>query len=159
MSTELLIGSEGNILEARVRRAATRYTLRHPILTGAQMARIKHVGHDGIFLSVVLPMVFDGTKGGRGPDRSPGGIYSPRRTRPSPEGVNILVLSDTGWWMRDHVPIPALLAVAGLHHHLIRARDPDQCGDRAGVGGAAPGASFLHAPGVRRDGRLPVSGV
>ncbi len=33
--------------------------------------------------------------------------------------VNILILSDRGV-NRDFAPIPALLAVAGLHHHLIR---------------------------------------
>ena len=35
------------------------------------------------------------------------------------DGVNILVLSDRGL-DREHAPIPALLAVSGLHHHLIR---------------------------------------
>src|SRR6201999_178134 len=34
-------------------------------------------------------------------------------------GVNILILSDRGI-DHDHAPIPSLLAVAGLHHHLIR---------------------------------------
>jgi hypothetical protein len=33
--------------------------------------------------------------------------------------VNILILSDRG--VREQAPIPALLAVAGLHHHLIRS--------------------------------------
>ena len=35
------------------------------------------------------------------------------------EGINIIVLSDRGV-DREHAPIPALLAVSGLHHHLIR---------------------------------------
>ena len=34
-------------------------------------------------------------------------------------GANILLISDRGL-DRDRAPIPALLAVAGLHHHLIR---------------------------------------
>src|SRR6185503_12288386 len=34
--------------------------------------------------------------------------------------TNIIVLSDRGV-TQDLAPIPALLAVAGLHHHLIRA--------------------------------------
>ncbi len=33
--------------------------------------------------------------------------------------ANIIILSDRGI-DREHAPIPALLAVAGLHHHLIR---------------------------------------
>ena len=35
------------------------------------------------------------------------------------QGVNLLILSDRGV-DRKRAPIPALLAVAGLHHHLIR---------------------------------------
>ncbi|MEC8894584.1 MAG: glutamate synthase large subunit, partial [Candidatus Poribacteria bacterium] len=35
------------------------------------------------------------------------------------DGHNILILSDRGL-DKDHVPIPALLAASGLHHHLIR---------------------------------------
>ncbi len=35
------------------------------------------------------------------------------------EGANILILSDRGL-DRNYAPIPALLAVSGLHHHLIR---------------------------------------
>jgi glutamate synthase (ferredoxin) len=35
------------------------------------------------------------------------------------QGYNILILSDRGL-DRDQAPIPALLAVSGLHHHLIR---------------------------------------
>ena len=35
-------------------------------------------------------------------------------------GATILILSDKGV-DRAHAPIPALLATAGLHHHLIRA--------------------------------------
>jgi acetate kinase len=35
------------------------------------------------------------------------------------EGVNILILSDRGV-DKHNAPIPALLAVSGLHHHLIR---------------------------------------
>ncbi len=36
------------------------------------------------------------------------------------QGANILILSDRGI-SREQAPIPALLAVSGLHHHLIRA--------------------------------------
>ena len=43
-----------------------------------------------------------------------------RRARPiEDEDVNILILSDRGV-NAENAPIPALLAVAGLHHHLIR---------------------------------------
>jgi glutamate synthase (ferredoxin) len=42
-------------------------------------------------------------------------------------GTNIVVLSDRGV-SRENAPIPALLAVAGLHHHLIRSGTRSQVG-------------------------------
>ena len=35
------------------------------------------------------------------------------------EEVNVIILSDRGV-TKDYAPIPSLLAVAGLHHYLIR---------------------------------------
>ncbi|HCH10042.1 MAG TPA: hypothetical protein DEW32_12710, partial [Dehalococcoidia bacterium] len=35
------------------------------------------------------------------------------------DGYSILILSDRGV-DRDRAPIPSLLAIAGVHHHLIR---------------------------------------
>ena len=45
---------------------------------------------------------------------------SKRRIEAIADGATILILSDKGV-DRAHAPIPALLASAGLHHHLIRA--------------------------------------
>src|SRR6202034_2937179 len=42
-----------------------------------------------------------------------------RATTAVEAGANILILSDRGV-EHEMAPIPALLAVAGLHHHLIR---------------------------------------
>ena len=36
------------------------------------------------------------------------------------DGANIVILSDRGI-SKELAPIPALLAVSGLHHHLIRS--------------------------------------
>src|SRR4030095_11383889 len=43
------------------------------------------------------------------------------------DGVNILILSDRGV-NSEYAPIPALLAVAGVHHHLIREGTRTQVG-------------------------------
>ena len=43
------------------------------------------------------------------------------------DGVNILILTDRGI-DADNAPIPSLLAVSGLHHHLIREGTRTQCG-------------------------------
>ena len=52
----------------------------------------------------------------------------PRRpARRSPTGYDFLILSDRGV-DDEHAPIPALLAVAGVHHHLIREGTRTQVG-------------------------------
>src|SRR5439155_26660856 len=42
-------------------------------------------------------------------------------------GINMLILSDRGV-DAENAPIPALLAVAGVHHHLIREGTRTQVG-------------------------------
>ena len=43
------------------------------------------------------------------------------------DGASILILSDRGV-DREHAPIPALLALAGVHHHLVRQGTRTQVG-------------------------------
>ena len=43
------------------------------------------------------------------------------------EGVTILILSDRGV-NAEMVPIPALLATSGVHHHLVREESRTRCG-------------------------------
>src|SRR5260221_12205157 len=43
------------------------------------------------------------------------------------QGINILVLSDRAAG-RERVPVPALLATAGVHHHLVRHGTRLRCG-------------------------------
>ena len=43
------------------------------------------------------------------------------------DGATILVLSDKGM-DANHVPIPSLLATAGVHHHLLRERTRTRVG-------------------------------
>ena len=42
-------------------------------------------------------------------------------------GIGVLILSDRGV-DADHAPIPSLLAVAGVHHHLVREGTRHKCG-------------------------------
>jgi glutamate synthase (ferredoxin) len=42
-------------------------------------------------------------------------------------GVGVLILSDRGV-DAHHAPIPSLLAVAGVHHHLVREGTRHKCG-------------------------------
>ncbi len=63
-------------------------------------------------------MLFKAADGERGLKDALDGIFGDA-SEAIDEGANILILSDRGI-SRSKAPIPALLAVSGLHHHLIR---------------------------------------
>ena len=63
-------------------------------------------------------------------------------------GVNIIVLSDRSLGPR-RAPIPSLLAVASVHHHLVREGTRLRV-DRARVRRAARGPPLRHADRLRR---------
>jgi len=115
-STETTIGSERNLLEP-VPESCHLIQLKTPILTNEELARLRHVAQ-GDFRSVTLPILFDPAEGGLGLEKAMSALFA-KADRAIGEGVNILILSDRGV-DAEHAPVPALLAVAGLHHHLIR---------------------------------------
>src|SRR5262249_46682471 len=73
----------------------------------------------GEFKSVTLPILFDVKDGQAGLERALGGLFAAADAAVA-DGCDFLILSDRGV-DRDRAAVPALLAVAGLHHHLIRA--------------------------------------
>ncbi len=70
----------------------------------------------------------------------------------------ILILSDRGV-DRDNAPIPALLAVSGLHHHLIRAGTRTRVGLVLESGEPREVHHFCAADRVRRAGDQSLSGL
>ena len=71
------------------------------------------------------------------------------------EGYNQVILSDRGHDETD-APIPALLAVSAVHHHLVRAGTRGRVGLRPRVRRAARGPPLLPADRVRRQRHQPV---
>ncbi|NJP19933.1 MAG: glutamate synthase large subunit [Hydrococcus sp. CRU_1_1] len=115
-SAETTIGSERNLLEP-VPESCHLIKLKTPILSNEELAKLKSVSEGG-FKSLVIPNLFDPKKGAKGLEEAIEAICS-KADKAIEDGVNLLILSDRGI-NRDNAPIPALLAVAGLHHHLIR---------------------------------------
>ena len=115
-SAETTIGSERNLLKPEPE-SCHLIELKTPILSNEELAKLKHI-HEGGFKSVTLPIVFDPKTGATGLEQAMDEICD-RASQAIASGVNILILSDRGV-NADKAPIPALLAVAGLHHHLIR---------------------------------------
>jgi glutamate synthase (ferredoxin) len=66
-----------------------------------------------------LSLLFRAARGAEGIAKSMEQLCDEARRLVEEDEVNILILSDRGV-SRDEAAIPALLAVSGLHHHLIR---------------------------------------
>lgn len=115
-SAQTTIGSERNLLQPEPE-SCHLIKLTTPILTNEELAKLKFLSEDG-FKSVTLPILFDAKAGVQGLETVMAEIYA-QASQAIAAGASIIILSDRGI-DQDKAPIPALLAVAGLHHHLIR---------------------------------------
>jgi glutamate synthase (ferredoxin) len=116
-SAETTIGSERNLLQPEPE-SCHLIELKTPILSDAELAKLKHVDV-GSFKSMTLPILFNPKEGIKGLEQVLAEIFA-QADRAIAAGVNLIILSDRDL-NRDSAAIPALLAVSGLHHHLIRA--------------------------------------
>lgn len=123
-SAAVTLGSERNLLKP-VPESCHQIELERPILTNEELAKLKYVA-EGEFKSITLPMLFNVNEGGKGLEKAMDELCG-AASKAIKEGVNIIILSDRGI-NKDRAPIPALLAVAGLHHHLIREGTRTQVG-------------------------------
>ncbi|HXR08966.1 MAG TPA: glutamate synthase large subunit [Candidatus Acidoferrum sp.] len=115
-SAETTIGSERNLLKPKPM-SCNLIELKTPILTNEEFAKLKHINQAG-FKSFTLPILFKARDGEAALVKALDDLCS-CASGAVESGANILVLSDRGV-DPELAPIPALLAVAGLHHHLIR---------------------------------------
>ncbi|GAB4382087.1 MAG: glutamate synthase large subunit [Elainellaceae cyanobacterium] len=115
-SAQTTIGAERNLLKPEPA-SCHLIKLKTPILSNEDLAKLKVINEDG-FQSVTLPILFDPKTGVRGLEQALEDLFA-QADQAIADGVSILILSDRGV-NRDQAPIPALLAVSGLHHHLIQ---------------------------------------
>ena len=113
--TSMYIGEDGNILEEKPENCRV-LKIENPILTETDMLKIKSMNVKGLKTAVIPITYYIGTPLEKAIDRL--FIEADKAYR---DGANILILSD-----RDvdeyHVPIPSLLAVAGLQQHLVSTK-------------------------------------
>jgi glutamate synthase (ferredoxin) len=114
--TETTIGPEGNLLDPRPENCR-QIALKSPVLTDEEFYKLVHVKHPW-FRSRVFPIVYPVKDGGKGLEKALDKLFA-AVDGAIEEGINIVILSDRTI-DRDNAAIPALLASAGLHHHLIR---------------------------------------
>jgi glutamate synthase (ferredoxin) len=114
--SETTIGPEANLLDPRPE-SARQIQLKAPVLTDEEFYKLVHVNHPW-FRSRVFPMIYPVRAGGAGLEKALKDLFA-GVDKAIDEGINIIILSDR-MMDRDNAAIPALLASAGLHHHLIR---------------------------------------
>lgn len=116
-SSEVWLGSEGNLLRSQAA-DCRRLELSGPILTNEEFAKVRRLNLPNLKVGV-LPILFRVTRGEKGLTKSVEELCLAARRMIEDEEVNILILSDRGV-NREFAAVPALLAVSGLHHFLIR---------------------------------------
>ena len=92
---------------------------RNPVISNTYFQVIKNLRWKG-FSAAGLKMLFDATKGADGLQQAVGQLCLDAE-KAVDEGKNYLILSDRGI-SQNIAPIPSLLAVSAVHHHLIARR-------------------------------------
>jgi len=123
MSLASAIGPEGNLLDEDPRHAH-QLVMKQPILRNLELEKLKQAGHD-IFATQTLDITWPAEEGPDGMSRRLADLCD-EAYQALESGVNVLILSDRRMGPQ-RAPIPSLLAVAAVHHHLVRAGNRLQC--------------------------------
>ena len=115
-STRVMLGNSGNLTDPN-KTGTYALSMRTPILTNQELASIKALDCRRM-KSVTLPILFDPSKGVDGMREALKELCE-KAEEAARTDQNVLILSDRGV-DANHAPIPALLAVAAVHNHLIR---------------------------------------
>ncbi|MDX3929289.1 MAG: glutamate synthase large subunit [Shinella sp.] len=119
MSLVSFIGPRPNILDHEGAANAKRMEVRQPILTNGDLEKIRSIGHtEDRFDTKTLDFTYDVSRGAEGMPEILERLCE-RAEAAVKGGYNIIVLSDRQIGP-DRIAIPALLATAAVHHHLIR---------------------------------------
>ena len=117
------LGAEANLL-APDARSCHHVKVDAPVITNDDLAKLRHLD-DPAFQSATLPMLFDPRAGAAGLEKAMDALCR-AASEAVAGGTTLLVLSDRGV-DREHAPVPALLATAGVHHHLVREGSRTRC--------------------------------
>ncbi|MGD0123142.1 MAG: glutamate synthase large subunit [Candidatus Limnocylindrales bacterium] len=125
-ATEMAIGPEGNLLEPDPK-SAHQLELPSPVLSNEELEKIRNLSTGDAsgkldvhgFKTITLPILYRVNDGGTGMRKAIEQLRD-RCSEAIAEGHNIIILSDRGH-DADEAPIPALLAVSAVHHHLVRS--------------------------------------
>ncbi len=116
MSTEAMLGPEQNLLDETPEQCH-QLKLPHAVVSNKDLEKIRHI-NEGKLKATTLPILFKVAKGVDGLEPALQQLCQ-HASKAVRDGFTILILSDRGM-DKDHAAIPALLATAAVHHHLIR---------------------------------------
>ncbi len=119
MSLVSFIGPRPNLLDHEGASRRKRLEVRQPILTNGDLEKIRSIGHtEDRFDTKTLDMTYAVGEGAAGMPAAVQRLCE-RAEAAVHGGYNIIILSDRQIGP-DRIAIPALLATAAVHHHLIR---------------------------------------
>jgi len=119
MSLVSFIGPRPNIFDLEGASKRKRLEVRQPILTNGDLEKIRSIGHtEDLFDTKTLDTTYDSDESADGMAVAVERLCK-RAEQAVHGGYNIIVLSDRQMGP-DRIAIPALLATAAVHHHLIR---------------------------------------
>jgi len=120
MSLVSLIGPRPNLLEPEGASGHRRLEVRNPILSNVDLERVRRIENqiDNAFRTYTLDITYPIGDGAAGMAAAMDRLCE-RAAQVVEAGYNIIILSDRSL-CADLIAIPALLATAGVHHHLIR---------------------------------------
>jgi glutamate synthase domain-containing protein 2/glutamate synthase domain-containing protein 1/glutamate synthase domain-containing protein 3 len=116
MSLETTLGSERNLFDETPEHAH-KLVLKRPILLNRELETLRHVSHD-LFAARTIDITWPIAEGDAGMASAVARVCEQAHDAIA-AGVNIIVLSDRSIGPR-RAPIPSLLAVSSVHHHLVR---------------------------------------
>src|SRR3712207_3077025 len=116
MSLSTAVGRQSNLLDETPEHAH-QLVISQPLLSNSELEKLRQVKHD-VFQSDTVDCTWPVNEGVEGLAKAMERLCR-EASQYLADGDNILILSDRRAG-KDRVPIPALLAVAGVHHHLVR---------------------------------------
>jgi glutamate synthase (NADPH) large chain len=119
MSLVTNIGPKPNVMD-EMPESARRIRVKQPILTNADLEKIREIA-DPHFKSKTLRMLFRVATGPAGPDGLETAVdeLCAQASQAIRDGYKFLILSDRGV-NEEWAPIPSLLGISAVHHHLVR---------------------------------------
>ncbi|MEI8702708.1 MULTISPECIES: glutamate synthase large subunit [unclassified Mesorhizobium] len=119
MSLVSFIGPRPNIFDLVGNSRRKRLEVRQPILTNGDLEKIRSIGHtEDRFDTKTIDITYASSEGAAGMQGAIDRLCE-RAEAAVAGGYNIIILSDRQLGP-DRIAIPALLATAAVHHHLIR---------------------------------------